>query len=168
MRLILLNGPIGVGKSTLQEALVETLDCAFGLDGDAFIQSNPPVDDETEFLNEALVLTAAQYHARGYRTCVINHYWPSNEALAAVIGRFCKAFPNLESHCFLLRLSEAENRARLEQRQSARAINERSFEASTSIEERKVLYADNREELGVDFDVSDPPEKLAERLLQLL
>jgi adenylate kinase family enzyme len=39
--IIVLNGPLGIGKSTLAEALSESIDRCVMLDGDALVAANP-------------------------------------------------------------------------------------------------------------------------------
>ena len=54
--IIVLNGPLGIGKSTLAETLAESLDHCVMLDGDHLIAANPPPDDEMEFLHSTIAL----------------------------------------------------------------------------------------------------------------
>jgi deoxyadenosine/deoxycytidine kinase len=43
--IIVLNGPLGVGKSTLAELLAERIDQCVMLDGDHLVAANPPPAD---------------------------------------------------------------------------------------------------------------------------
>jgi adenylate kinase family enzyme len=52
--IITLNGPLGIGKSTLAEALSETIDHCVMLDGDCLVAANPPPADEMEYLHSTL------------------------------------------------------------------------------------------------------------------
>lgn len=40
--IIVLNGPLGIGKSTLAEALTESIEQSVMLDGDRLAATNPP------------------------------------------------------------------------------------------------------------------------------
>ena len=57
--IILLNGPLGIGKSTLAEALAESIDLCVMLDGDHLVAANPPPADEQEHLHATI------YHCLG-------------------------------------------------------------------------------------------------------
>ena len=70
-------------------------------------------------------------------------------------------------HCFRLTLSKEENLRRIALRQKVRAIDETEFEAEHFEEEHALLTAAG-DELGIPFDVSDPPEELAARLIEAL
>src|SRR5688572_22998987 len=52
--IILLNGPLGIGKSTLAEALSESIPQCVMLDGDALIAANPEPVDPLEHLHSTL------------------------------------------------------------------------------------------------------------------
>ncbi len=166
--IIVLNGPLGIGKSTLAEALHEQLDSSVMLDGDHVVALNPPPDDELTYLHDTLALLVAHHQRAGYRHVVINHYWSAPEHLDDLRRRLRAEDADVELCCFLLTLPEAENLRRIAQRQQARALDETDFERETVAAERGVLYARNDAALGEPFDVSAPPEVLALRLLRRL
>ena len=58
--IILINGPLGIGKSTLAEALVEHLPQAVMLNGDALLTANPEPADSLEMLHATLVMLVMQ------------------------------------------------------------------------------------------------------------
>ena len=52
--IIVLNGPLGIGKSTLAEALAESIDECVMLNGDRLVAANPPPANEIEYFARAL------------------------------------------------------------------------------------------------------------------
>ena len=165
--IILLNGPLGVGKSSLAEALAESLDQAVMLDGDHLIAMNPPPPDEVDYLHGLLALLIGHHRAAGYRHFVISHLWRTAEELGDLHRRLRIYYGEAEIHCFLLELPLEENLRRIQRRQAARALDERDFEQRTVMEERALLFgADVR--VGEPFDVSAPLELLVGRLLSRL
>ena len=160
---IVLNGPLGIGKSTLAEALMESLAQSVMLDGDQVIAVNPPPADEVDYLHSTLLLLINYHLAHGYRHFVINHFWQS----AAELGDLCRRLSQLDMdvHCFLLVLPLEENLQRIRLRQSVRVMDEREFELETVIRERAVLGDGTAVGLGKPFDVSGSPEELVSALL---
>lgn len=71
--IIVLNGPLGIGKSTLAEALAESIDRCVMLDGDHLVATNPPADDEREHLHSTIALLVGHHRRFGYRHYVIDH-----------------------------------------------------------------------------------------------
>jgi hypothetical protein len=165
--LILLNGPIGIGKSALCEALGEAIEGSVALDADRLAEANPLAADRTAQLHEVIALLVAHHYAQGYRHFVINHYWSDASAVADLAGRILSIDPEIEHRRCRLTLSEEENRRRIERRQAARVIDERDFEWRTLAEERAVL-ARAPLELGEPFDVSDPVDVLVTRMKGVL
>jgi chloramphenicol 3-O-phosphotransferase len=52
--IIVLNGPLGIGKSTLAEALTESVDGCVMLDGDRLVAVNPPHREELDHLHSTI------------------------------------------------------------------------------------------------------------------
>jgi shikimate kinase len=166
--IIVLNGPLGIGKSTLAEALAESIDQCVMLDGDHLVAANPPPADEIEYLHSTIALLVAHHRRFGYRHFVIDHFWRTPEELADLRRRLLEVDADADVRCFLLTLPLGENLRRIERRQSARALDEQEFERSTLASERKALLESTDGTLGEPFDVSAPPEDLvAELLLRL-
>jgi hypothetical protein len=159
--IIVLNGPLGIGKSTLAEALTESIDSCAMLSGDALVTVNPPSAAELEHLHSMIELLMRHHRRFGYRNFVIDHVWRTESELADLRRRL----DDPETHCFLLTLPLAENLLRVARRQTARAIDEREFEQLTLVEERRALEGPG---LGTPFDVSKPPTELVFRLLALV
>lgn len=166
--IVILNGPLGIGKSTLAEALAESIDGCVMLDGDHLAAANPPAADEVEHLHSTIALLVRHHERFGYRHFVINHYWRSAADLADLRDRLVTGAPAEEFHCFLLTLPVEENLRRIERRQQHRAIDEAEFESQTVKAERDALYAAHHGSLGEPFDVSAPPAQLVTVLLQRL
>ena len=162
--IVVLNGPIGIGKSTLGELLAESIDGCVALDGDHLAAANPPHENELEHLHATIELLVAHHRRFGYRHFVVNHLWSSKEELDDLRRRF----PQDDLTVFRLALGENENRARIEARQSARAIDELGFELETLALERAELESAAGRELGEPFDVSADPGELVRRLLDRL
>lgn len=162
---IVLNGPVGVGKSTLAEALSESIEYCVMLSGDSLLAVNPPPADELGHLHSTIALLVEHHRRVGYRHFVIEHLWRSPAELADLRRRLVAVDPDAEIRCFLLTLANDENLRRIERRQGARAIDEREFELRTVAEERDALT--QRTDLGEPFDVSAPAVLVA-RMLRFL
>lgn len=162
---ILLNGPLGIGKSTLAEALTESIDRCVMLDGDCLVAVNPPPADEVKYLHTTLALLVRHHQGSGYRHFVINHLWRTPAELADLRRTLLEADAQVDIRCFLLELPLDENLRRIQRRQSARALDEQAYELRTVMEEREVLFKTGSEDLGEPFDVSAPPEELVAMLL---
>lgn len=161
--IIVLNGPLGIGKSTLAEVLSESIELCVSLDGDHIVAANPPARDRVEHLHSTITLLVEHHRRFGYRHFVINHFWSSAAQLADLRGRLNVGD---EFHCFLLTLPIDENRRRIQRRASTRAIDERDFEERAFAEEYAILGPGAGSDLGEPFDVSAPPSDLVEALLQ--
>jgi chloramphenicol 3-O-phosphotransferase len=159
--IIVLNGPLGIGKSTLAEALTESIDACVMLSGDQLVAVNPPSKNALEHLHSTIELLVHHHRSLGYRNFVIEHIWRSERELADLQRRL----DDTKFHCYLLTLPIEENLRRIERRQTARAIDEREFEHGTLAEERRAL---ERSGLGTPFDVSVSPAELVLRLLALV
>ena len=164
---ILLNGPLGIGKSTLGEVLGEAVERSVTLDGDQLVALNPPPGDENGALHETVALLVRHHLSRGYDRFILNHYWPSAERIADLRTRLQAIDPRFEVHCFRLTLPEEENLRRIALRQKVRAINETEFEAETFAEEHALL-SEAGVALGTPFDMADPPDVLAARLIETI
>jgi hypothetical protein len=165
---ILINGPLGIGKSTLGEALGEAIDQCVTLDGDSLAALNPPPADEAEGLRDTIALLVGHHWQRGYDRFVINHYWPSPLDIASLGSTLRGVVPDIDVQCFRLTLPIQENLRRIAARQSVRAIDETELEATYFAEEQAVMNGATGSELGIPFDVSAPPGALVSRMLGML
>jgi hypothetical protein len=157
--IIVLNSPLGVGKSTLAEALTETIDACATLSGDHLVAVNPPSGEALEHLHSTIELLMLHHRRFGYRNFVIEHVWRTESELTDLKRRL----DDPEDHCFLLTLALEENLRRVEHRQATRALDEREFEHLTLAEERQALKGAR---LGTPFDVSGPLAELVSRSLE--
>lgn len=161
--IILLNGPLGIGKSTLAEALMEQMDKSVMLDGDHVLALNPPPPNALEYLHTTLALLIRHHKVRGYRRVIINHIWLTS---GDIDDLRCKLNDiDTDIRCFLLVLSLEENLRRIQVRQSARALDDQDFERRTVMEEREMLFEKTTENLGEKFDVSASIETLVAELI---
>lgn len=79
---IVLNGPLGIGKSRLAEALCESIDQCVMLDGDHVVATNPVHPDSLTHLHSTLALLVQHHRRFGYRHFVIDHFWQTPAELA--------------------------------------------------------------------------------------
>ena len=163
---IVLNGPLGIAKSTLAEALTETIDYCAMLNGDSLVALNPPPADEVEYFHSTVALLIRHQRSFGYRHFVLDHLWRSAAALADLRRRLIAIEAGADVCCFLLTLPADENLRRIKRRQRARAIDECEFELRTFAEERDMLTTGSS--LGEPFDVSAPPPELVDLMLRRL
>lgn len=164
--IIVLNGPLGIGKSTLAEALSESIDGCVMLDGDALTAANPAPPDPREHLHSTLALLVAHHQRFGYRHFVIDHIWTSPSDLEDLRSRLAPF--DSDFRCFLLTLPADENLRRIERRAAARALDERELEQRTFREEREALAASTGASVGETFDVSAAPDELVANLSRRL
>lgn len=167
--IVLLNGPLGIGKSSLGEALCEALPNSLHLDGDALAATNPPVPAGApglEQLHGAVALMVEHHLHFGIRHVVINHVWFDPLHLADLVDRLERLLPPANVRCLRLCLDERENLRRIERRARSRALDELEFELETVREERARLA--DRDDLGEPFDVTAPLPDLVCDLLQRL
>lgn len=164
--IIVLNGPLGIGKTTLAEALAESIGQCVMLDGDHLVAANPSALDQLEHLHSTIALLVAHHRRFGYLHFVVDHIWTSAAELADLRSRL--AGMDNDIRCFLLTLPAEENLRRIQRRASARALDEREFELRTFREEREALARISSATLGEPFDVSAPPQELVEMMLRRL
>jgi hypothetical protein len=164
--IIVLNGPLGIGKSTLAEALTENIYGCVMLDGDRLVAVNPPQRDELEHLHSTIALLVAHHYHYGYRYFIIDYVWRSSAEIADLHRHIVHIDSDIR--CFRLTLPAEENMRRIERRASVRAINELEFERHTFLQEREILAASSGINLGEPFDVSALPDELVEAMLRRL
>ena len=166
--IIVLNGPLGIGKSTFAEALSESIDQCVMLDGDHLVAVNPPPPDELELLHSTIALLVAHHRKFGYRHFLINHLWTSPHDLEDLRHRLTEIEPGAEIRFFLLTLPFDENLRRIQHRAGGRAINDLHLELQTLARERRVLEESRSGELGEPFDVARTPPELVTSMLGVL
>lgn len=164
--IILLNGPLGIGKTTLAEALSERVQQCVMLDGDHLVAVNPPPDDELEHLHSTIALLVEHHRRFGYRHFVIDHIWTTGEEIEDLRCRLADV--DAEFRCFLLTLPADEHLQRIKRRASVRALDELEHDLRIASQEREMLMESPGVDLGEPFDVSAPPPALVERMLHCL
>jgi shikimate kinase len=165
---IILNGPLGIGKSTLAEALTGSIDRCVMLNGDHLSEANPPPPDEIEYLHSTIALLVTHHQRFGYRHFVIDHLWRTPAELEDLRRRLLGVDANADIHCFLLTLPLDENLRRIQRRQRARVLDEQDFERRTVMEERDVLFKNPGGSVGEPFDVSAMPDELVAMMMRRL
>lgn len=165
--IIVLNGPLGIGKSTLGEALAESIDRSVFLNGDGLVAANPPPPDEPAYLHATIALLVAHHRRHGYRHFVVDHFWKDATEVDDLRRRMLEIDAEADVRCLLLTLPLKENLRRIERRQGARALDEQDIERRTVMAERDALARDSRG-LGEPFDVSAPPAELVAALRERL
>jgi thymidylate kinase len=164
--IIVLNGPLGIGKTTLADALMENVQQCVMLNGDHLVAANPPPADELEHLHSTIALLVAHYRRSGYRHFVIDHIWTTTAQLNDLRQRLADL--DTDFRCFLLTLSIDENLRRIERRTSVSALDEVEVELRIALQERDELMQHSGEGLGEPFDVSASPPALVKTMLNLL
>lgn len=165
---IVLNGPLGIGKSTLAEALCESIDQCVMLDGDHVVATNPVHPDSLTHLHSTLALLVTHHRRFGYRHFVIDHIWQTPAELADLRRHLNAVDSAGEVRCFLLTLPLDENLERIRRRQSTRAIDEQEFELRTVEEERDALSKYPAGDLGEPLDCSATPDELVATITRRL
>ncbi len=162
--LILLRGPMGVGKSTLGELLFQRLDGSAYLDGDWCWRMHPFVVDEA---GKAMVLCNIIHLLRGYlrhpalRYIIFSWVLQREDTLQEILGGL-RDLP-FAFHCYKLICTPEALRARLEGDVAA-------GRRTPDVIERSLRYLPLYDRLqGMPIDVSDrSPEDTVALLLESL
>jgi len=162
---IVLNGPLGIGKSTLAEALADSIHQCVMLNGDKLIAATPPPADEIGYLHSTIALLIPHHRQFGYRHFVIDHFWSAPAQLDDLKRGLLRVEPDADVRCFLLTLPLEDNLRRIRRRQLARVIDEQEFEDRNVVKEREMLSRNSGLELGEPFEVSAPPSELVAKLI---
>lgn len=117
--IIILNGSVGVGKTSVSWALNDSFDKSVMLDGDYLGAVHPfAIYDEARvtYLYRTIVHLMAFHRANGYTNFVINYVFESPELLAALVDPL-KALDD-RIYTFWLTCSEEEQRGRILKRRT--------------------------------------------------
>lgn len=163
--IVLLNGPLGVGKSTLAEVLVSRIPNSVMIDGDAVVEVNPAPPDEVALLHATIHLLVGHYARFGYRHVVVNHLWTRAEDLRDLALRLASGSAQGHVHCFRLTIPWEENARRILAR--ARGADSRTIDAQlrTATVERRALDRARGDALGHPMDAIRAPDHLADLIL---
>ena len=116
--IIIINGSLGVGKSSVAEQLHYKFDKSVHLDGDCIGDVNPfEIYDEArlDHLYRTLALLIDFHQQNGYHNFVINYVFESPESLQALIDLLRPLDPSI--HTYWLTCDEAEQARRIHGRQ---------------------------------------------------
>jgi GrpB-like predicted nucleotidyltransferase (UPF0157 family) len=122
--IIIINGPLGIGKTSVSWELLYRFERAAMLDGDYLgaIQPFEIYDQErTAYLGQTLVHMAAWHKQHGYPDLVINYVFEQPEALARLRLRLHPL--DDEVYAFRLTCAEAEMERRIRRRAGAAGDN---------------------------------------------
>lgn len=117
--IIIINGPLGIGKTETAWELLNMFERAVMLDGDYLGAVQPfEIYDEQRisYLYETLRLVAGHHYAHGYRNLVIDYVFETPESLAEL--RALLAELDAEIYTFRLTCSEEEIARRIRKRSS--------------------------------------------------
>ena len=117
--IIIINGPLGIGKSETSWELLYLFDKAAMLDGDYLGAVQPfEIYDEQRIahLYETLRLVAGLHYTHGYQNLVINYVFETPESLANLRRLLVEL--DKQIYTFRLTCSEAEIARRIKQRSS--------------------------------------------------
>lgn len=142
--LVVLNGPLGVGKSSLACQIVGNLlqQCS-SLDGDAFLECNPEPEDSIELMHDSCIALATLQHEKfGINNWVINHLYQSPYEISDIRRRFLEPENGLgvsNVFSFSLFVEEETLRQRIIRRASSISVPSKDWELQTSREEVEAL-----------------------------
>ncbi len=117
--IIIINGSVGVGKSSVGEELLLKFDKSIHLEGDCIGNVHPFEiynDARVDHLYRTLELLVAFHQKHGYQNFVINYVFESPGSLNALLERLRPLDPSI--HTYWLTCDEAEQAKRIRGRQS--------------------------------------------------
>ena len=152
-RLILLNGPLGVGKSSVAEVLVERMRPAVNLDIDHAFDVRPfHLDDPDQIAHgvETLAMLIEHHLAYGYRNFVANWVFESPQTLAQLKKRLASLVTPVLAYRLHCPLHELSRRVSLRGRPQIEWELRRARALHSILEHRSLRY-----DLGLAIDTSD-------------
>jgi chloramphenicol 3-O-phosphotransferase len=150
--IVILNGSVGVGKTSVSWAINEGLGRSVMLDGD-YLGAVQPFDiyDEARvsYLYKTLAHLIGFHREHGYKNFVVNYVFESPESLSELVG--CLRPLDRNIHTFWLTCTEAEQRERILKRRTDgwRWELERFTELNAILE-----AASQRGDIGVRLDTT--------------
>ncbi len=163
--IVIVNGPLGVGKSELSWELLALFDKAVMLDGDYIgaVQPFDIYDDERiEYLYQTMQHLMAFHKEHGYSHFVINYVFESSQSLRR-LRRLLSKIDN-EDYAFRLTCSEEEIARRIRKRSDdpeRLGWELQRFGELTTIQEKAALTGD----LGYPIDTTHYSAQQAARLI---
>lgn len=118
--IIIINGSVGVGKTSVSWELQEKFDKSIMLDGD-YIGAVHPFeiydDNRIQYLYDTLLLLVKFHHTNGYNDFVLNYVFESDKQLMSLVERLKAVIP--EIYCFWLTCSNEEQKNRISRRRTS-------------------------------------------------
>ena len=150
--IVILNGSVGVGKTTVSWALNESFDKSVMLDGDYLGAVHPfEIYDgaRVTYLYQTLAQLIAFHQKHGYTTFVINYVFESPESLSELVG--CLRPLDGDIYKFWLTCSEDEQRRRILKRKT----DQWAWELERFVELNAILAAaSQRGDIGAKLDTT--------------
>jgi broad-specificity NMP kinase len=115
--IIIINGSVGVGKSSVSRALQEKFHTSIMLDGDYIAAVHPfniYDDSRIEYCYETLLFLIKFHKTNGYNDFVINYVFESDVSLKSLTKRLQSIVP--EIYTFWITCSEEEHKKRISKR----------------------------------------------------
>ena len=150
--IIIINGSLGVGKSSVSEELHWKFDKSVYLDGDHIGDVHPfEIYDEAriDHLYKTLALLVGFHQQHGYPNFVINYVFESPDSLEDLLNRLRPLDPNL--HTYWLTCDPDEQAERIRRRQR----DQLAWELERFVELRQIQsQAAQQGFIGVEIDTS--------------
>ncbi len=151
--ILIINGSLGVGKTSVAEQLHWKFDKSVHLDGDSIGDVHPfEIYDPAriDHLYRALALLVAFHQQNGYQNFVINYVFESAQSLGDLLALLRPLDPSI--HIFWLTCNPQEQ----EQRIRARSRDQIEWELARFIELQKIQAAASQEGfIGLEIDTSN-------------
>ncbi len=117
--IVILNGSLGVGKTSVSWALNESFGKSVMLDGDYLGAVHPFAiydDARVAYLYKTIAHVIEFHSTHGYQSFVVNYVFESAESLSKLVG--CLRPVDCDIHTFWLTCSEDEQRERILKRRT--------------------------------------------------
>lgn len=138
---IIINGSLGIGKTSTAWALIEQFERAVMLDGD-YIGAFHPFDFRDDrcyqYLYDTLEVLIDFHRANHYEDFVINYVFEKTDQLQQLVDRLKQK--GLPVFCFCLHCSKEEHQRRIKNRNNENL----DWELNRSLELNKILQAESR------------------------
>ncbi len=162
--IIILNGSIGVGKTSVSRKINEQLDNSVMLDGDYLGAVNPfKIYDENriKYLYQTIAHLIEFHKDNGYNNFVINYVFETNDELQKLVNKL--EILDDKIFCYWLICTEKEQKKRILSRNS----NQVEWELKRAEELNKILYDTNKIKFIGDKIITDNMElsKIAEIII---
>lgn len=150
--IIIINGSVGVGKTTVAEQLHWKFDKSIHLDGDCIGNVHPfEIYDERriDHLYRTLELLIGFHQKNDYHNFVINYVFESPESLEQLLARLRPLDP--DTHVYWLTCEESEQATRIRGRQS----DDHDWELNRFVELHRIQREAARQGfIGIEVDTT--------------